>query len=84
MTKHSLLKSCFNWKIILPLVVVVAIVWFLFRDQWNTSAWLPFVFLLICPLSMIFMMKSMNHDHCSKSESADKPKRLLQPRLLNK
>ena len=53
-----MIKACLNWKVLLPLGIVVLLA-YVFVPQIANYAWLLLV--LACPLSMIFMMTSMKH-----------------------
>ncbi len=67
-------KSCLNWKVIVPIVLVALTAWWLFRNQLNIGTLFPLLFLLICPLSMVFMMKSMKHSNCHDEHKSTPPK----------
>ena len=53
------LKMCLNWKVITALVAV-GVGLFVFSPTLAVAA-LPFLLLALCPLAMLFMMRSMNN-----------------------
>lgn len=57
-------QCCFNPKILISLSVVAVAVAVLFRNQIHVVELLPWLLVLVCPLSMIVMMvmmKDKNH-----------------------
>lgn len=63
----DIFKACLNWKVLIGIGVVILLL-YLFVPQIASYSWVLFV--LICPLSMIMMMSSMDHSH-------DKPEKLF-------
>lgn len=53
---------CLNWKVIAGLAVI-AVGLFVFASPAAAVAALPILLVAICPLSMLFMMKSMGNRH---------------------
>jgi len=56
----NILKMCLNWKVLLGIGVVILLA-YLFVPNVASYTWVLFV--LVCPLSMMFMMAGMNHDN---------------------
>ncbi len=54
----NILKACLNWKVLLGIGAVILLA-YLFVPQIANYAWVLLV--LACPLSMMFMMATMNH-----------------------
>ncbi len=48
----------------LPLILILAIGFF-GLSLGSIAAWLPYAMILLCPLSMLLMMRGMGHDHGS-------------------
>lgn len=65
----KMLKMCLHPKAIAAVVAVAAGVWFI-APQWFAAA-LPILFLAICPLSMVVMMKMMIPSDAAQAEAAD-------------
>ena len=65
----KMLKMCLHPKVIAAMVAVSAGVW-LVAPGWFAAA-LPILFLAICPLSMLVMMKLMMPDSTGQQETAD-------------
>ena len=63
MKPSKILKTCLNWKVILPLGIV-GLLAYVFVPQIANYAWLLLV--LACPLSMIFMMTGMKRGESAK------------------
>lgn len=61
----NFLKYCLNPKVILAVAVIIIGLFIFLPSKSQVAAYVPFLLVLICPLSMIFMMKQMN--------SSDKP-----------
>lgn len=70
MKQSNFWKCCFNPKVLIGLGIVAAILFIFFRDNINLGSALPFLFILICPLSMLFMMKGMGS---MKNKQCDMP-----------
>lgn len=71
MNKTPFWKCCFNPKVLIGLGIFAAILFIFFRDNINIGSALPFLFILICPLSMVLMMvgmKNMKNNHCDAPE----------------
>ncbi len=73
------LRTCFNWKVLVGVgIVVLALVAFAPNLVW---AAVPFLFVLACPLMMLFMMRGMggmgsmgsSHTHTSTVDADDLP-----------
>ncbi len=60
----NIFKMCMNWKVLLGIGAVILLA-YLFLPNIAGYSWV--LFALVCPLSMIFMMASMNHNR-DKSE----------------
>lgn len=58
-TMKKILKMCVNWKVLLGIGAVILLA-YLFVPNIAGYSWILFVFL--CPLSMILVMVTMNHD----------------------
>lgn len=56
--------KCFNWKVIGGLAVVGVGLYIVAPDQVLVA--LPFLLLAACPLSMLFMMRSMQGGQCAQ------------------
>jgi choline-glycine betaine transporter len=57
----------------LPIVLIFAIGFF-GLSLGSLSAWLPYAMILLCPLSMFFMMRGMTQDHANtESQQAQTP-----------
>ncbi|TSC52407.1 MAG: hypothetical protein LiPW41_177 [Parcubacteria group bacterium LiPW_41] len=54
------IKHCVNLKVLIGIGIIVLFI-YLFIPNVASLSWLLFV--LICPLSMVFMLKVMDHDH---------------------
>lgn len=62
-----MLKTCLNPKVLLGIGAVVVLA-YAFAPQLAHYSWI--LFILVCPLSMMFMMSAMNHGN-------DKPDRVF-------
>lgn len=65
----KMLKMCMHPKVIAAMVAVAAGVW-LVAPGWFAAA-LPILFLAICPLSMLLMMKMMMPGDARQDATAD-------------
>ena len=65
----KMLKMCMHPKVIAAMVAVAAGVW-LVAPGWFAAA-LPILFLAICPLSMVVMMKMMMPGDAAKEDTSD-------------
>lgn len=59
------LKHCFNPKVILAVAVIIIGLFIFLPSKSQVAVYTPILLALVCPLSMILMMKGMN--------SSDKP-----------
>jgi len=57
---NKIIGMCFNWKVLIGLAIVALAVGILAPKL--LLAALPLLFLAVCPLSMIVMMRSMNQN----------------------
>ncbi|MGH2579432.1 MAG: DUF2933 domain-containing protein [Actinomycetota bacterium] len=65
-----MLRACLNWKVIAALALVGLGVWTLAPNLLVGA--LPILLLAVCPLSMMFMMRSMQGDqHATSPEGRD-------------
>lgn len=64
----QMLKCCLNWKVIAGLAAVGVGIYVVAPGL--VAAALPILLLAICPLSMLFMMKSMQHNGGEAGEEA--------------
>ncbi len=63
-------NHCINSKLILPAVILILGLAYIFKSEINPYiSYLPFLAVLICPISMFFMMKGMHNDHKDKDEN---------------
>lgn len=60
MKPSQILKHCLNPKVLIGIGALIVLAYFLVP---NIASYSWILVALICPLSMIFMMKSMNHGH---------------------
>lgn len=67
----SMLRHCLNPKVLAGLAVVGLVIW-VTQPQLIRSI-LPVLFLLACPLSMVFMMRAMGGSSEKRSARADLP-----------
>ena len=67
----KMLKCCLNPKVIAGVLAVIAIFYFFAPQLLKYSG---FLILLICPLSMMFMMAMMNRDRGAKETKKDDEK----------
>ncbi len=54
-----MLKMCLNWRVMVALAATGVLIYVVAPNL--VAAALPFLMLAICPLSMLFMMRSMGH-----------------------
>lgn len=74
-------KQCLNPKIlfVLGFIFILALIFLPSKSQ--TLAFLaPFLIVLICPLSMIFMAHGMNRTHSCRSRSDHQHKKSDEPK----
>jgi hypothetical protein len=62
---NKILKMCMNWKVLLGIGAVILLA-YLFAPQIANYSWI--LLALLCPLSMMFMMASMNHNNDKSDE----------------
>lgn len=65
-----MLKMCLNWKVIIGLVAVGVGIYALAPNL--AVAALPVLLLAICPLSMMFMMRGMQHGQDAQGSRDEK------------
>lgn len=65
----KMLRACLNWKVIGGLTVLGLGLWSVAPNL--LVAGLPLLLLAACPLSMMFMMRSMKDEHGSDQKGAD-------------
>lgn len=63
----SIIKACFNYKVIIVIILVIIAV-YLFVPRPANFSWILLV--LVCPLSMVLMMSGMHSEKNSDNESA--------------
>lgn len=72
-----ILGMCLNWRVAVALGVLAVGVWFVAPQL--ALAVLPLLLLALCPLSMLWMMRSMRHqDAGSTAQVADAATRLAE------
>lgn len=65
---------CLNWKVLLGIGAVILFA-YIFLPQIAQYSWI--LFLLVCPLSMIFMMKAMNHSMGNMNHGSNNTEKLF-------
>lgn len=50
---------CLNWKVLGGIIVIIVIAYIFFP---KVAAAAPFLLVLVCPLSMVLMMRGMRHE----------------------
>lgn len=66
------MKICINWKTIAIVAMLILAAYMIWPDK--IVSFLPWLIILICPLSMMWMMRSMNHNQKShKCDEKDCP-----------
>lgn len=58
----NLIGMCLNWKGLLAVVVIGAFLFYFFSPQ-KALAYLPLLFLAVCPLSMLFGIRMMGKNN---------------------
>lgn len=72
----SAMGMCFNWKVLAGLGVVAGVVVMLAPG--SALAFLPFLLLAACPLSMVAMMLAMRGMHGDEPAKGQSPEQLQQ------
>lgn len=70
----EMIKCCFNPKVLIGVGVLIVLS-FLFAPQ--LVKYSSFLILLICPLSMMIMMKTMNHKEVTTDPNKDKKEEII-------
>lgn len=69
------LKHCLNPKVILAVAVIIIGLFIFLPSKSQLAVYVPFLLALICPLSMIFMMKDMHSSNKPKNKSSNEDKK---------
>lgn len=65
MKLSNILKMCLNYKVILGVIAIIALIYFV-APRYASFSWI--LLALICPLSMVLMMSTMQHSKDNTSE----------------
>lgn len=67
---NNILRMCLNWKVLAGIgIAILAIILFIPK----LAVFAPWLLVLACPLSMVFMMRGMKHgEHGMQNKNADR------------